>query len=247
MRSPARIQATLMQVKGRYCLAGILCLFFFSSCSIIEKTARHGFENGYYRFRQNEGRSLPVYVNVARDTLFLYNRDSVGKDRPAFLQLPHTDCSGKEEGTFRFSKQSLDVDLTSVFFKYRRSVQHRPAQLTTDLNAAIYVGWRFDTYTIKYSRDVLQQCAPKQFHRGFDAGVFFGGGTASLSPFTTGGAIDYEYNGMILQYGAAAFLESSFASFGIAVGFDHLTGPHRNVWIYQRKPWFGFVVGIALQ
>jgi hypothetical protein len=51
---------------------------------------------------------------------------------------------------------------------------------------------------------------------------------------------------MIIQAGFAGFLETNMASFGLAVGLDHLLSPDRNVWIYNRKPWLGFVVGVAL-
>jgi hypothetical protein len=225
----------------------VVLIILLSSCSILEKASRHGFESGAYRFREGTGKAQPVYVQVTADSLYAFKKKEGGVSYPALRGLPVSVCADGQGGPYRFSRQSLDIDLTSVFFKYRGAVQQQPAQLTTDLNAALYAGWRFDTYTIKQQTDVLKQCSPKIRHRGFDAGILLGAGTAALTPFNTGGAIDYEYYGMVLQYGAAAFLESSFASFGVAVGFDYLTGPHRKVWIYQRRPWVGFVVGIALQ
>jgi hypothetical protein len=49
-----------------------------------------------------------------------------------------------------------------------------------------------------------------------------------------------------MQAGLAGFVELNLASFGIALGFDYLMNPDRKVWIYQNKPWLGFMVGIAL-
>jgi hypothetical protein len=51
---------------------------------------------------------------------------------------------------------------------------------------------------------------------------------------------------MIVQMGIAGFFESSMASFGVAAGFDHLLNRDREIWIYNKKPWVGFVVGVAL-
>ena len=51
---------------------------------------------------------------------------------------------------------------------------------------------------------------------------------------------------MVIQGGFAGFIESNIASFGIAVGFDYLLSKDRQIWIYDGKPWIGFVVGIAL-
>ena len=67
-----------------------------------------------------------------------------------------------------------------------------------------------------------------------------------ISPFTTRNAFSDEYNGFILQAGLAGFLESNVASFGIAAGFDYLLSQDRKIWIYNNKPWVGFIIGIDL-
>jgi hypothetical protein len=51
---------------------------------------------------------------------------------------------------------------------------------------------------------------------------------------------------MVLQFGVASFLESNVASFGIAAGFDYLCSPDIKVWIYNNRPWIGFIIGLAL-
>lgn len=82
--------------------------------------------------------------------------------------------------------------------------------------------------------------------RGYDFGVFAGPGTTLNSPFTTQNNRTDEYNGIIIQTGIAAFLESNVASFGFAIGLDYLMNSDRDVWIYTHKPWIGFIVGVAL-
>ncbi len=109
-----------------------------------------------------------------------------------------------------------------VFFKYRPTTDELKAQLTAELNAALYAGWRHDYYQIKGKKDPLGKNQYKLLKRGFDVGILAGPGTTFIGPSTTTTSITKEYNGMILEYGLAAFLETTFASFGLATGFDHL-------------------------
>ena len=81
---------------------------------------------------------------------------------------------------------------------------------------------------------------------GYDFGLFAGPGATLISPFTTQNKVTDEYSAMIIQTGMAGFIESNMASFGIAIGFDYLLNSDREVWIYNKKPWLGFIVGIAL-
>jgi hypothetical protein len=145
-----------------------------------------------------------------------------------------------------FKKQSLDIDITSILLKFRPSVYGLPAQLTSDLNMALYVGWRYDYYHVMSKKDPLGRTYPKMNSRGFDFGFFAGPGATIVSPFTTQNNRIDEYSGMIIQTGIAGFVESNVASFGMAIGLDNLLNSDRKVWIYNNKPWIGFVVGIAL-
>jgi len=140
----------------------------------------------------------------------------------------------------------LDIDLTTILLKYRPPVNNLPAQMVTDFNMALYAGWRHDTYVIRKEDNQLKNNKSSINARGYDFGVFFGPGTTPINSFTTENKTKNEYNGMILQYGIAGFLESNVASFGIAMGFDYLMSPDRKIWIYTKKPWFGLIIGIAL-
>jgi len=118
--------------------------------------------------------------------------------------------------------------------------------MSTDLNIALYAGWRFDTYKIFSRKDPRNKQHPKMTNLGYDFGVFAGAGSTNVNPFSTNNRSDLDYNGMIFQTGFAGFLESTIASFGVAVGVDYLLNRDRKIWIYQHKPWIGFILGIAL-
>jgi hypothetical protein len=145
----------------------------------------------------------------------------------------------------KFSKQSPDFDITTIFFKYRPSVYNLPAQLTTDLNVAFYAGWRYDNYYLKHKTDPLNRKFLKLSSFGYDFGIFAGPGSTTVSPFTTNDRTEKEYTGMIFQTGIAGFIESDIASFGVAIGLDYLLNDDRKIWVYNNKPWVGFIVGIA--
>jgi len=231
-----------MNVKHILLFVGI---GFLSSCSVIDKSSTHGFDSGYYKHSLEKGRAEKVYLDITDDTVAVHPMIE-NKPGQSETVLP----LGKADSLYlfpsRFSKTSLDIDITSVFFKYRPATDELQAQLTAELNVALYAGWRHDYYRIEGKKDPLGKINYTVIKRGFDVGILAGPGTTFVGPSTTKTSITKEYNGMILEYGLAGFLETNFASFGVAVGFDHLLGSDRSVWIYNQKPWIGFVVGIAL-
>jgi hypothetical protein len=223
-----------------------VCLAFLYSCSVFEKSSSHGFESGIYSYRTDTGNIKNVYLDIEGDSITVFPLSgNTPIDDPLFgfsLYAPQQPGSFPE----KYTKKSLDIDITTIVFKYRPGVYGLPAQFTTDFNAAIYAGWRHDNYLLRKSSPLTHKKSLDVTRRGFDAGIFAGPGTTLIAPFVTRGEVINEYNGMILQYGVACFLESSVASFGIATGLDHLFSPDRKIWIYHNKPWLGFIVGIAL-
>lgn len=224
-----------------------ICLItFLSSCNTIEKASNHGFNSGYYKLKSENNTIKNVYLDITDEQINVYQHKKRQVDHKQFLTIPLKTTDSLLFNQIVFKKQSLDFDLTSILFKYRPSTDGLPAQLTTDLNIALYTGWRHDSYQIKSKKDPLDKSYYKINNRGYDFGVFAGPGTTLVSPFTTRNKRSDEYNGMIIQGGVAGFLELSMASFGFAVGYDYLLSKDRNIWIYNNKPWVGFVVGIAL-
>jgi hypothetical protein len=221
-------------------------MIFFSSCSIMEKSSMHGFSSGYYKLKSGPENTEKVYVDANEENIDVYpveGNQLIKNERMAIPLLP-TDTLFSHP--FVFSKQSLDIDITTILFKYFPSVHDLPAQLNTDFNAALYAGWRHDYYRVKGNKDPLGKCRYEIVNRGFDYGVFAGTGSTLISPFTTQNARADEYNGFVLQFGLAGFVESNVASFGIGIGFDYLLSPDRDIWIYNNRPWVGFIIGIAL-
>lgn len=222
-----------------------ICLMINLSCSVIEKSSRHGFDSGHYKLSLKQGHVENVYLDIDDNKVTVYpvTENALGKPRMT-LPLGHADSLYTIPS--RFSKTSLDIDITTILFKYRPKSDQLPGQLSAELNVALYAGWRHDYYRIKSRKDPLGGYRYKMSNLGYDFGILAGPGTTLIGPSTTTVAVSKDYNGMIFEYGLAAFMETSFASFGVATGFDHLLTSDRDVWIYNKKPWIGFVVGIAL-
>jgi hypothetical protein len=222
-------------------LAGTL----FNSCRILEKSSQHGFDSGYYKLKQ-ENKLEDVYVNISDQEVSVYPMAENAPDSVKIISIPLALSGNSVLSPVTLSKNTLDIDITTILFKYRSPQNGIPVQMTTDFNAALYAGWRHDNYHFLPTENPLGTRNYVTINRGYDFGVFAGPGATLISPFTTRNKFSDEYNGMIIQFGIAGIVESNVASFGVATGFDYLLSPNRNIWIYNKKPWIGFIVGIAL-
>ena len=235
-----------------YRLTVLLTAMELVSCQTIEQASTHGFSSGYYRL-YTPAKVEKVFAAVEEDHIRAYAVPFHPVSAVPVLSCSLLPSDSACHYPFYFTKTSIDIDLTSVLFKYRPSRQWTapvagslPAQAVTDFNAALYTGPRFDRYKIIAQTDPLGKCRYKVVNRGYDFGILAGLGTTPVNAFTTRNQAAFEYNALLFQTGLAAFIETSFASFGISSGIDFITGQGRRYWIYQGRPWIGLVIGIAL-
>lgn len=226
-------------------IVAITCVAFFTSCSTLQKSSVHGFHSGYYKMA-NGKKARKVYADITDENIDVYNARDFMSDKDLLMYIPLKDADSVLMPRLRFSKQSLDIDITSIPLKYRPSANSLPAQLNTDLNMAVYAGWRHDTYKIIRRTDPLGRRYGQITNFGFDFGAFAGLGGTPINSFSTNNRMSQDYTGMIVQTGLAGFVESNVVSFGVAVGIDNLVNRDRKIWVYNNKPWVGFILGIAL-
>ena len=235
-----------MKIIYKYSILLVVLIVFFTSCNVLEKASIHGFNSGYYKLESKQKSDQNVYVDVTEEKIDVYHQTEKQPDTNSFLTIPLKPSDSIQISPVVFKKESLDIDITAILLKYRPSVYGLPGQMTTDFNIGLYAGWRHDSYKIVSRLDPLGKNYHKINNWGYDFGLFAGPGATIISPFTTQNEVIDEYSGMIIQTGIAGFIESNIASFGIAVGIDSLLNSDREVWIYDMKPWMGFIVGIAL-
>ena len=138
-----------MLTKTKKYLSFLIAILFIYSCTVIEQSSSHGFENGYYKLSTTQ-KSEKVYLDINDDTVKIY---SVLKDDLVGAELKHfpgTESESMNLKPVKLRKNSLDIDITSILFKYRTNKNNLPDELTSDFNFALYAGPRFD-------RNVIQQ------------------------------------------------------------------------------------------
>jgi hypothetical protein len=220
-------------------------VFLLTACAPLGVITTHDFSSGQYKLKTSDGGISEIYADVDDDSLTLYRMINNEPEPSYFGRFSMKNIgAGSVMMNAIFSKYSIDPDLSTIITKLRPSVSGVPAQLNTNLNAAVYIGARKDFYTIREHKLLFRSNSYiKQI--GFDAGLFAGIGNTFVNPTTTLGRTELEYDGMVFQKGVAAFFTVDRISIGLACGFDNLMGTDSRIWVYNNKPWIGLMLGIA--
>jgi hypothetical protein len=226
-----------------------LILYLSVSCVSLGKLTRHDFDSGFYNLKRQESEPARVYTEVIDDSIIVYPVQSEGKK-----VFPNTSISTgtrisriKSDNYFYkscFVNNSVDIDVTSVLFKLRNSMDDVPTQFSADLNIAIYAGLRKDFYRVITPVSSYHEEKSSIRQIGFDLGIFAGIGSSTVNPTVTNNAESLTYDALVFQKGFAGFISFNKMSVGLAVGFDNLVDKSRSSWIYNQKPYLGFIVSV---
>lgn len=227
----------------------LLSGFVLASCSAIRPTPKTALVDGIY-LQKKDNQKRKVYVDVEYNALRIYATQSVGNQ----LMVDSISTSDfyteqiKEEikEKILLSKQSFDIDLLTIPLKYRFANMGVPPQLNTNINGAVFLGYRIDKYVVSYQPDFLQRSLRNITHYGFSFGVFNGLGNTDLTATNTYNSINQEYEGMVWNKGVAGILAVNNFTIGISLGVDNLLDKNKKVWIYESKPWVGIAFGLNL-
>jgi len=220
------------------------------SCVSTGKIARHDFDSGFYNLKTQGAQPSSVYAKVTEDSVIIYPVITNGKkELPNMSSGTGIKLSKEKTDNYLnkscFTNNSIDIDLTSILFKYRQPKDDVPAQFSADLNFAIFLGFRKDYY--KMASSTRQPHDEISFIRqvGFDLGIFAGIGTSPVNPTNTNNKTSQQYDAMIFQKGVAGFISYGKMSLGLALGFDNLMDKNRPSWVFDQKPYLGLVIGIS--
>lgn len=229
----------------------VLSVMWLSGCTVLRETSKYGFNDGIY----HTGRfsSSKVYVqHTGGDTIatFPVKKMNDGSNVRAGNIVNFT--SVKENGKYgsvstTFYRPSFDLDIMTMPFKYRPSVNGFPNQLNNNFNGALYSGYRIDAYQLSYRQTPLNVYKQNITHTGYSAGLFLGlGNTAVNSSTLNDPAYTIQYDGVLLLTGAAVNVAVGNLTLGICIGTDHLLDNNRDKWIYQGKLCASLAVGLNL-
>jgi hypothetical protein len=228
-----------------------LSVFIFTGCAVLKESPKYGFNEGYYKSRLFKKKLKKVYVVPVGDSINVYSAKklkaaTVDATQDIKIAFP---LNEKPEAftNYIFRKNSFDIDVLSILFKYRPTVNGFPPQLSTSiLNGALYLGYRTDIYKLKYKQNPLKKFKRNINHYGFSIGVFGGISASRIDENSTMGRLNYQYDGFIIPTGISAIIALDKLSFGIMGGIDELPDKNSKVWIYNGKPWIGLSVGLNL-
>ncbi|MES2766849.1 MAG: hypothetical protein V4642_13325 [Bacteroidota bacterium] len=221
-------------------LAICLLALYAQSCTLLKEAQNDGFTDGLYEHRFGDS-VYTSYLENGDDTLFVH---VLSKSSHQFT-LPFKKDDG-EASQHTLSKRTFDIDIITIPLKLRPSVEGFPPQLNTNFNGNIFIGSRYDSYDIDYSRSPIGTLNQEISHYGYSIGGFGGIGTTAMNPWVTQNAIEIEYDGVIALAGISGTAAINDFTFGLGIGVDFLLDKNREFWIYQNQPWLGLTFGVNL-
>lgn len=226
-------------------------LLLLSSCRVLQESPKYKFNDGVYTTKL-EGSKRRVYIENTDDSILVYRLDQ-GRGRvaptgtlPPKPQAYPSKASLQTVRTNKYWKNTFDVDILTMPFKFRPAIRSFSRQLSNHLNGALYLGYRNDTYELSYKQNPIGKINQRIAHLGFSAGIITGIGVTPLNPWVTQNNITVEYDGFIWCKGLCWIMAVDKLNFGLALGIDHLLDENREYWIYHGKPYLGLTVGLNL-
>ncbi len=220
----------------RQILGFILITLTLTSCGLSKQLPKKELIDGNYTFIENKERKA-VYIENQSDSLIGFVEKKVAYRIPA---------TSTREQQFLFHKASFDLDVLTIPVKFRGSQQSIPNQLTSEINASLYLGFRNDLFHINYPLSASGARKRTIEHVGFSFGGLFGIGNSVINSDVSNSVINNEYQGITMTKGLAGIIAINNFTVGLAYGWDHLLDSNQNNWIYNQKPWFGLAIGLNL-
>lgn len=219
-------------------------------CKGLKDNPKYAFADGVYHSRV-QGKKSNVYIENTNDSIIVYSLKK-GWQRLSLKasSLPKQSFPQKSNAETiranRYWQNGFDIDILTIPLKFRPSAQSFPRQFSNNLNGAVYLGFRNDTYQLSYNKNPIGQISQKIKHYGISAGVITGLGATAMNPYVTNNQIAIEYDGMIWSKGIAVIMGVDNFTFGIIGGIDHLLDKNSAYWLYNGKPYLGLAVGLNL-
>ena len=233
-------------MKTRSFLLLILPGWLFSSCGVLQQSTLHGLRDGYFISKNEKGEKRKVYATVSPDSLSIFPVSQKHLDTGQVSTFPLLYGQYRTRlPRFTLIQSSMDLDVTTVLFKYRFRNKDLPGQLNTNFNLSVYMGYKKEYFKFSNQHKPTGYFNRKLVHLSMDAGLFCGLGSTNMNSSVTSGRLSVEYDGLIWQKGVAVFFGWENITIGLGLGFDGLLDKNRHYWIYQEKPWAGLMIGLT--
>lgn len=236
-------------MKRIYDTTFLLLALIVTGCSVTRDRPKYSFSDGYYNSSLYNNKSGKVYVDNTEESIMVY---PLKKENRTIDSLQEKIISFPQQDTkyyippHIFRQTSFDFDFLTIPFKYRPETSTLPRQFNTNLNGAVYLGYRTDVYRLWYKNTPINNYLKQTTHYGFSFGFFTGFGGTAMNPTVTNNQISAEYDGVVWSKGIAGIVGIDNFTIGLALGWDNLLDKNKTAWIYQGKPWLGLAFGLNL-
>lgn len=221
----------------------------FSRCKVLEISNKQEFKDGFYTQHINNQKQR-VYIDITDDSITIYPSNISNHirrvEKNTVLSVFQKEIQRDFKQSHSYTKASFDIDFFTIPLKFRPIQNNVPAQLNTNLNGAIYLGYRIDKFLLNYIPNPLGKSDRKINHVGFSMGAYSGIGNTTMSPTNTNFFLQQEYDGIIWSKGLAGFFALNSFTVGLTLGIDHLLDSNNTIWIYEAKPYLGLAFGLNL-
>ena len=228
----------------------VILLPILYGCKSLNNSPKYKFEDGIYKSRLR-GVKQHVYIENTNDSIVVYELNrGLKKISIDTSVVPKTKIPKKVSlqtiGGSKYWQNSFDVDFVTIPLKFRPSTSSFPRQFSNNLNGAVYLGYRNDTYSISYNKNPVGNVSQKIIHYGISGGLITGLGTTAMNPWVTNNQIAIEYDGLVWSKGIAVLFGVGKFTFGLIGSIDHLLDKNNEFWYYHGKPYLGVAVGLNL-
>ncbi len=224
------------------------CLIY-CSCGTLKIAEKQDLDRSFYIKDTGKERNR-VYIDVIGDSIRTYPTTTFDNSIVVDTLIPFKsyppEIPAKANFNFTAIKHSFDIDFITIPLKLRFSEKNIPPQFNSNVNGAIYLGFRTDKYNIYYKINPLQMNERNLKHLGYSIGLFTGFGNTFISPTNTNYVTQHEYDGIVWSNGIAGIIGVNSLTIGLAFGFDKLLDENNTNWLYENKPWIGLGIGLNL-
>ena len=241
---------TMLKPAISYFLILLTVTCMLCSCQLLKENSKNGFNDGIYK-KTRLGKKKVYVLNIGEDTITVIPIIEL-KDSTILLTKQRVNYTEEQNRVkdnklvHKYYRPSFDFDLMTITMKYRQATNNIPNQMNTNLNGALYGGYRIDEFKLKYKRTPLNSYKQTVTHIGYSVGLYAGIGSTLVYSSTLTQPVAIDYEGVILLTGIAANLALERLTFGMSFGTDRLLDKYNDNWIYEARPYWGFVVGLNI-
>lgn len=188
--------------------------------------------------------SLKKGVEIVGDTILRKPITAEGDNAKlygeVFFPAPKNFFTGN---SLKYFEGKIAVQTLAIAVKVRpeQKSDGLPVQAETGSTIGVAPGWRFNYVVQRLKKNILGQSSDQI---SLTPGLFIGAGSADIKKGVS--SITLDRKEPIMSWGGYVMIGFNSIHFGVVLGQDRSLGSAGAHWLYNKKWWRGFAVGIDL-